>query len=83
MQQWVDISHAQGPHTQILQICHSGGAEHVKKALEPSPVKIRKQITVLAIAPLLSGKEMMKFMCLFLKNDIIDLLENKALCNTL
>jgi len=51
MQQWVDISHAQGPHTQILQICHSGGAEHVKKALELSPVEVRKRITVLAIAP--------------------------------
>ena len=39
------------PSVKLLFICHSGGAIHVKNALEAAPQHIRDRIIVVAIAP--------------------------------
>ena len=49
--QWAEQIMRLGPDAKILQICHSGGAEHVKNALLTSSEVIRQKIIVLALAP--------------------------------
>ena len=41
----------EGPSKKYLQDCHSGGAIHVKNALEAAPTPTRNRLIVVAIAP--------------------------------
>ena len=49
--QWNHFIATHKPWEKFLQICHSGGALHVKNALMTSPESVRQRIIVLAIAP--------------------------------
>jgi len=49
--QWGQFIATHGPTAKFLQICHSGGADHVRNALLTSPDSVRQSIIVLAIAP--------------------------------
>ncbi len=49
--QWNNFITTHGPDAKFLQICHSGGACHVKNALLTSPESTRQRIIALAIAP--------------------------------
>ena len=40
-----------GPQAKFLEICHSGGADHLKNALLTSPESVQQRIVALAIAP--------------------------------
>jgi hypothetical protein len=48
---WKHFFSIQGPDAKFLQICHSGGADHVRNALLASPEWVRQRIIVVAIAP--------------------------------
>jgi RHS repeat-associated protein len=48
---WNAFFATHGPEAKFLDICHSGGAEHVKNALLTSPKSVQQRIIVLAIAP--------------------------------
>lgn len=48
--QWEEFA-VHHPDGKYLQICHSGGAIHVKNALLASPQELRDRIVVVAIAP--------------------------------
>ena len=48
---WIAFFKKNGPDAVYLQICHSRGGLHVKKALLDTPKEIRDRIIVLAIAP--------------------------------
>jgi hypothetical protein len=48
---WNHLIESYGPHAKFLEICHSGGADHLKNALLTSSESIRQRIIVLAIAP--------------------------------
>ena len=50
-QRWEEFFAVHGSDAVYLQVCHSRGALHLKKALEDSPKAIRNRIMVLAIAP--------------------------------
>ncbi len=49
--QWTRFILTHGPEAKFLQICHSGGADHVKNALIASSESVRQRIIVLAINP--------------------------------
>ena len=49
--QWNHFIATHGPEAIFFQICHSGGADHVKNALKDSPDSVRQRIIVLAINP--------------------------------
>ena len=49
--QWNHFISTHTSHSKFLQICHSGGAIHVKNALLTSPESVRQRIIALAIAP--------------------------------
>ena len=49
--QWAHFAMTYGPDAKFLQICHSGGADHVKNALISSSEATRQRIIVLAINP--------------------------------
>ncbi len=49
--QWTRFILTHGPEARFLQICHSGGADHVKNALIASSESVRQRIIVLAINP--------------------------------
>ena len=49
--QWNHFIATHGPEAKFLQICHSGGADHVKNTLIASPESVRQRIIVLAINP--------------------------------
>ncbi|NNM43192.1 MAG: hypothetical protein HKM07_02490 [Chlamydiae bacterium] len=51
IRQWKDFIFTHGPDAKFLQICHSGGAIHVKNALLGLDDASRKRIIVLALAP--------------------------------
>ncbi|WP_171005715.1 RHS repeat-associated core domain-containing protein [Candidatus Rhabdochlamydia sp. T3358] len=48
---WKHLIASHGPQAKFLEICHSGGAIHLKNALLTSPESVRQQIIALAIAP--------------------------------
>ena len=48
---WNHLIATHGPHAKFLEICHSGGADHLKNALLTSPESVRQRIIALAIAP--------------------------------
>ncbi|WP_171005794.1 DUF6531 domain-containing protein [Candidatus Rhabdochlamydia sp. T3358] len=48
---WKHLIASHGPQAKFLEICHSGGADHLKNALLTSPESVRQQIIALAIAP--------------------------------
>jgi len=48
---WNHLIATHGPQAKFLEICHSGGADHLKNALLSSPESVRQRIIVLAIAP--------------------------------
>ena len=49
--QWSNFILTHNSEAKFLQSCYSGGADHVKNALETSPSSIRQRIIVLAINP--------------------------------
>ncbi len=48
---WTHLIASHGPQAKFLEICHSGGAIHLKNALLTSPESVRQRIIALAIAP--------------------------------
>ena len=48
---WSHLISTNTPNAKFLEICHSGGADHLKNALETSSSSVRQRIIVLAIAP--------------------------------
>ena len=48
---WSDFINSHGSKDKFFQPCHSGGAVHVKNALQDSSESTRQRIIVLAIAP--------------------------------
>ncbi|MGB7127856.1 MAG: hypothetical protein WBD50_02040 [Candidatus Rhabdochlamydia sp.] len=48
---WNRLIASHGPQAKFLEICHSGGAIHLKNALLTSPESVRQRIIALAIAP--------------------------------
>jgi hypothetical protein len=51
LNEWTHFFSTRGPDAKFLQICHSGGAEHVRNALLTAPEWMRSRIEVVAIAP--------------------------------
>lgn len=49
--QWARFILTHGPEAKFLQICHSGGADHVRNALLTSSESVRQRVIVLAINP--------------------------------
>ena len=47
---WKRLIASHGPQAKFLEICHSGGADHLKNALLISPESVRQRIIALAIA---------------------------------
>lgn len=48
---WNALIASHGPQAKFLEICHSGGADHLKNALLTSQESVRQRIIALAIAP--------------------------------
>jgi hypothetical protein len=81
--EWQSFFARSGPHAKFFQVCHSGGATHVKNALLTSPEEIRQRIIVLAIAP---AEIISKMICYESynyksKNDFVTLLDIDGIIN--